>query len=789
MTFGKTKAASSSLAMAVAIAGMTGTAIAQEAQTATQDATGSFGDIVVTATKRSENVAKVPISITAFSGDQLKALGVTDTTQITQHVPGLQLNAWSPNVTIFNLRGISQNNFTDYLESPVAVYVDDAYMGSINGISGQLFDVQRVEVLRGPQGTLFGRNATGGLIQYVSNDASRADFNGYATGTYERFNRRTLEGAVGGSITSGLRFRVAGRVAKADGYIKPAAALPGVFESDGQALGGENGWAVRGTVQADLGPNGKLDLWYKHSQDDHVATGGYVFDNCNLQDNGYCTTDAAGLSNGTGGVINGITGEKASPYQNFSNVPGFLDRKIDVYQGKLAYDLGGIKLTSITNYTKLTKSYLEDGDATPLDLIRYETQARYSQFSEELRLSGDLPRFRWQAGFYYLDMKINGHTVTTGNPALGAAVAVGLGGSNPSIDETYRLTSKNWSLFAQTEYDLTDALTLITGLRYSKDTKGVTYHSLVSSDGSTVELASNQSFDAVIPGVDRISKGDWAARATLNFKAAANTLLFASWNRGIKGGNFTLSPAIDASTFQHKAETLNAFEGGIKWSNDSKTIRANATVFHYSYKNYQAFALIANVPQVRNSDATATGAEFEAWIRPVPHFNVNLGATWETSKVKSVATAGSEYLSVLVPGASVPQYCVDQGTGNYFCTFPAATVTNAKLPNAPRFSVNYLFRYDIDTALGNVAAQFDGAWYDGQYLEVTNGASSFQKAYNVSNASLTWTSADDRFSIEVFGRNVFNKAYRQYTLNLGPLGTTAMYAKPATYGVSASVKW
>jgi hypothetical protein len=102
------------LAMAVAIAGMTGTAIAQEAQTATQDATSSFGDIVVTATKRSENVAKVPISITAFSGDQLKALGVTDTTQITQHVPGLQLNAWSPNVTIFNLRGISQNNFTDY---------------------------------------------------------------------------------------------------------------------------------------------------------------------------------------------------------------------------------------------------------------------------------------------------------------------------------------------------------------------------------------------------------------------------------------------------------------------------------------------------------------------------------------------------------------------------------------------------------------------------------------------------------------------------------------------------
>jgi iron complex outermembrane receptor protein len=380
-------------------------------------------------------------------------------------------------------------------------------------------------------------------------------------------------------------------------------------------------------------------------------------------------------------------------------------------------------------------------------------------------------------------MKINGHTVTTGNPALGAAVAVGLGGSNPSIDETYRLSSKNWSLFAQTEYDLTDALTLITGLRYSKDTKGVTYHSLVSSDGSTVELASNQSFDAVIPGVDRISKGDWAARAA-ELQGGREHLLFASWNRGIKGGNFTLSPR--SMPLPAQGGTLNAFEGGIKWSNDSKTIRANATVFpSQKLSGLRPDRQRAAGPQQR---CHGTGAEFEAWIRPVPHFNV----IWRdvgNQQGQVGGDGGVEYLSVLVPGASVPQYCVDQGTGNYFCTFPAATVTNAKLPNAPRFSVNYLFRYDIDTALGNVAAQFDGAWYDGQYLEVTNGASSFQKAYNVSNASLTWTSADDRFSIEVFGRNVFNKAYRQYTLNLGPLGTTAMYAKPATYGVSASVKW
>ena len=195
-----------------ALAMLPATAFAQESETETTNAeeTGGFGDIVVTAQKRSENLQKVAISVSAYSGEQLEALGINDTTQITQQIPAFQLNAWSPNVTIFNLRGISQNNFTDYLEAPVAVYMDDAYMGSINGISGQLFDTERVEVLRGPQGTLFGRNATGGLVHYISRDASEDVSNGYADLSYERFDRRAFEAAIGGKITQGLRFRVAG---------------------------------------------------------------------------------------------------------------------------------------------------------------------------------------------------------------------------------------------------------------------------------------------------------------------------------------------------------------------------------------------------------------------------------------------------------------------------------------------------------------------------------------------------------------------------------------------------
>ncbi|MEP6869824.1 MAG: TonB-dependent receptor, partial [Novosphingobium sp.] len=198
-------------------------AAAQEAVTGTAAETADEGiatEIIVTANKRSESLQKVPISISAFSGEQIERLGITDTTQITQQIPALRVNAFSPNLTIFSLRGISQSNFTDNLEAPVAVYQDNAYIASMNAISGQLFDIKRVEVLRGPQGTLFGRNATGGLIHYLSQDASNDEFNGYVQGEYGRFESWSLEGAVGGQLADGFRVRAAARMEQANGYIK-----------------------------------------------------------------------------------------------------------------------------------------------------------------------------------------------------------------------------------------------------------------------------------------------------------------------------------------------------------------------------------------------------------------------------------------------------------------------------------------------------------------------------------------------------------------------------------------
>jgi iron complex outermembrane receptor protein len=749
-----------------------------------------LGDIIVTANKRDENVQDVPISISAFSGDQLVALGVTDTTGITQQVPGMQVNQWSPNLTIFNLRGVSQNNFTDNLEAPVAVYFDNAYMGSINGISGQIYDIERVEVLRGPQGTLFGRNATGGLVHYLSRRADDDDWNGYVEGSYGRFDDLSLEGAVGGAVAPGIRVRAAGRFEQADGYVRsrdtdPSAGLVG----SGQDLGGKDGWAGRITVQVDLGPDATLDVWYKHAEDNDVDTGGYVFDNCDFLANGYCSVDEYGLGNGSGGVINGITGEPASPFEHFGERRGFLDRNVDIYQADLSWDLGDrLTLTSITNYTDLSKRYGEDGDAIPALVINFDTTNDYAQFSQELRLSGETAALRWQAGAYFLDIDMDGTIALQGAPVLGVALDANGNAVDPTVLQSYAIRSKNWSVFGQADWLLTDELTLTTGLRYSEDDKSMDYLAILTDPevAPDVTIASSGAFETVVSGVNDIDYGDWAARVVLSYEPNPDLLLFGSWNRGIKGGNWSLGADVVAEDFKHRAETLNSFEAGFKSTLANGTLRFNGTVFHYQFDDYQAFAITGGVPFVSNSDARATGAELELFWSPSPRFDAIFGGTWETSSVDQIQGPGEQFGPEFFPGAPDAEYCTNEG-GFFFCDFPEDFITDAEFPNAPRFSVNYLLRYNVDVAAGNAALQVDGAWYDDQYLEVTNGLSSLQPAYNVTNASVMYTLDASGVSLQGWVRNVFDQEYRSYTLNLGILGTTSFFAPPRTYGLTLRV--
>jgi iron complex outermembrane receptor protein len=196
--------------------------------------------------------------------------------------------------------------------------------------------------------------------------------------------------------------------------------------------------------------------------------------------------------------------------------------------------------------------------------------------------------------------------------------------------------------------------------------------------------------------------------------------------------------------------------------------RLNGTAFYYDYDDYQAFSLAGGAPLVANSDASASGGELELFFFPNEHLDIILGASIISSEVDEVIGAAS----VINAGGAASN-----------------TIKNAEFPNAPGMSFNYVFRYNFDVGSGNLAAQIDGVWNDDQFLEVTNGTGTVQKAYNVSNARLTYASAENRFSVTGWVRNFTDETYKQYSLDLGDLGATTYYAPPIMYGLTARVNF
>ena len=758
-------------------------------------------EIVVTAQKREQNLQDVGISVSAFSGDQMKALGVTNTIEITEQVPGLQVTTFSPNLVTFNIRGVSQNNFTDNNEAPVAVYIDDAYMASMNGISGQLFDIERVEVLRGPQGTLFGRNATGGVIQYVTKGADSDESNGYVEVGAGDFGRFNVEGAVGGAFSDTARYRFAARVEQSDGFIDSAPFPEGnPLPPSGESLGGADGYALRAAFQFDIGDDSLLDLRVKYSRDDEVPTGGYSFlpygDNtqayippeftdfvtnvigapaaatpdiffCPSQLDCFAPVDEAGRTI--------FFGDHPTPHLHFSDYVGFMDR--DTLNLTARFDTefdNGITFTSISNYSTVDKFYTEDGDGIPVPIIEFTTVADFVSFSEELRFAKENENSRWQVGLYYLNMEIEADVITRGAPVSGEAVGLGLDPgmlTDPAVVQDYTLDSRNWSVFGQGEWDISDNLTFIAGLRWSQDDKDLRFATTFQSpsDGITgIDLFDlNAAAAAANSDRDTVDYGDWAGRIQLDWRTSDDTLVFASFNRGIKGGNFAPSANVRLNNVRHEEEVLHAFEVGVKTELADGKARLNATAFYYDYDDYQAFTFSDGTPSISNADATNLGAEIELFLLPTENWDIILGASYQNSEVDNVETPQQQVTPV---GFSVD--------------WPIDFLNGVELPNAPTFNLNYLFRYNWDVSNGNVAIQFDGAYYDDQFYEVTNGGAAFQEAYNVSNFSVTWS--NDEWKLTGWLKNAFDEEYKIYGLDLGILGGTAVYAPPAWYGFTAA---
>lgn len=725
-------------------------------------------EVIVTAQKHEQSLGDVDISITAFTGNQLSQLGYTNTVDVAAQTPGLNFSQEHPYVTGLSIRGVSQRDFSSHNEPPVATYVDGAYVSTMGAAHAQMFDLERVEVLRGPQGTLFGRNATGGLLHYITRKPME-EFDAYAELTVADYSQVIFQGAIGGAITKNVLGRLSVASNYHDGWVK---------NRIGDDLFDTGEYSLRGQLLFQISDQTDLLLKAHHTKDSANGAGFTHTPNAYAPDGlGYRVgrDELATYSEfiGSGALFQTCPGCDAFGYREPDTDPrtgsydqvGDFDRDISGITGTLTVDLGGITLTSITDLFDMEMNVLQDIDASPIKQLDYYVEQDLKQFSQELRLNGKSERLTWITGVYYLNID---NQTAAGLSPFNIAPFVGLHFPGAFVPYNTGFTAdtdtESWAIFGHLEYALTDQWSITTALRYTEDDKEADY--VLSDDIPTPDLYFNRNTapNAVL-GFENVS-----AKVSVNWKPDDNTLVYLSYDRGHKAGSFNypfippndLSPAGVASffsTLSYDQEELSSYELGYKSSFLDGRVRLNADLFYYDYKDYQASFFVDLVNFVGNLDAEVVGGELELFMSPTDRLELVLGVSWLDTEVKDVG-------------------------------MPDGSIQDRQLAMSPDFSLNGLARYTWPLMNGNLAVQVDFNYSDEFCFSVVCNYSEQEDSYVVTNARVSYTSGDDKWSVAAFVRNLADTEYRAYTVDSAFVGVmTNTPSPPRWYGGTVTYHW
>lgn len=736
------------------------TAVQAFAQTDDQgQGDGIFAEtILVTARKKEQNLQEVGVAVTSFSGQQVETLNWQTSVDISAQTPGLTSTstAGDPlNFSIFSIRGVSQMDFAEGQEAPVALYRDEAYISSPGASGIPLYDLDRVEILRGPQGTLYGRNATGGLVHFISNRPTE-EFEFKTLLTVAEFGRFGAEGAVSGSITDTVRGRLAYYYNRDDGYISNAL---------GPDYRADNTYSLRGSVDFDIADGIELLLIGSYTD---VNTRGATFNtvaskpdpetglsvlcqpfdtdcgtfNPNLVED--AQNGVAGLFSGTGifdvanGFIDDGDGDIFSGSFDFAQSGNARETASGTAIFKM--DLAdGITLTSVTDYSIADKVWDEESDGVGANLFVYGTTANIDQISQEIRVNGTTDRFDWIVGGYFLDIS---------NEFTGLFAFPG-DGYFPQFAADQN--TQTLSLFGQVDVRLTDTLTFIGGARWTQDDKDILYQfvqcdvtspnalgfcpaRLISDPVLAADpFSDNANFDGfLVDGTPySFDRKDtmFSGTAQLDWQITPDHLVYAGWSRGVKGGGFNtpldgFDPA-DISAVGYDPEVLNSFETGFKSTLLDGALRINGTAFYYDYKNFQAFFFADTTSRLVNTDAEFFGGELEVYYSP--------GDGWD-----------------FVGGIALLDTSVNGSAGG-------SVIDDQEAPLAPPVTVNALLRKEWEMESGySVAAQLSGNYVARNFFNIINSQAVRAGDYTLFNAVVSLLSPDERWEFSVFSNNFTN---------------------------------
>ncbi len=747
---------------------------------AVQQATAAsiLEEVIVTAQKREQSLQDVPIAITAFTGAQMSALGITKSVDIAAFSPGVHISGnLAGQNTQFSIRGVTQNDFNDIIEAPNAVYLDEGYLAVAQAQTFAVFDIDRVEILKGPQGTLFGRNATGGLVHYLSNKPNFDENNGYVDLSMGRYdtdanaNRTTVEAAYGAVLSEKVAARAAFRYNKQDGYLKnlyPESAFgdsPG--DGAGADLGDDDTFAGRLSFAFQPSDDTRIDVSMNYATSE-VGTGPYqskstigIVENGELinvidtpADETRLTIDTAGgdggadMIDGDGFLVGGGIGlnERLAPggdffgYKDpdgddftFSSDFAFADQGSTDTRGinvRVERELGnGTVFTSVTDYKDYEKLLFIDVDSGPGNQLANYAGVDATSFTQEFRLNGETDDMRWVTGFFYLNIDNNSDN---GLKAPANSIVNGL-----DIGTVANLQTDSYSLFGQLDYDISDTLSATFGMRVIQEEKE--FDVGIGIFGSQDNFSVNQGdflanlFGTGSPHLYDNSTSDtlWAAKAQLDWRPSDDLLLYAGVNRGVKAGSFN-APLLGAylgsggdAAIDYGEEILLAYEGGFKMSLTENT-RLNGSVFYYDYSDYQAFLFVGVGGVVINADADNIGMELELQSSPAEGLDVILSMSYFDATVKDIP---------LRSGSPLPPRDVDP-------TY------------APELQMTGLVRYEWPISSGSLAIQGDISYSDEYYYNLRNFDADKFDSYVMLNSQLSWMSTDGLWQATLAVRNL-----------------------------------
>jgi iron complex outermembrane receptor protein len=744
-------------------------------------------EVIVTAQKREQMIQDVPITITAFSGTQLEQLGFRDSTDIVQMTPGVSLaGSIGGQFVNFNIRGVNQNDFADINESPNAVYIDEAYVSLMQAHRFPLFDIERVEILKGPQGTLFGRNATGGLVHYITKKPT-ATFEAYSDFTYGSFDQTRFEGALGGVVSGNLNARVAVLYNHNDEILNN-------LEPGGDDEWGDETLAARGRFLWDLGGGSDILISAYTSNATNSSSPWQGFPTIGIVDADGNFTNTVRITPDETRAGIGPSGIDFCPLCFFGTRPvpggdgfGYIDADGDDFNVRkdvtdddaaeykvlgatavVNWDLGDLLLTSVTDYKSMKKEgVINDTDASPTDILNFQADAEDDQFSQEIRLSNQGKDTQWVLGLYYLDFNIDS---TQGVFGPTPANALGLGGLR--FVSPVQLDTQSLSLFGQFEYSLTEQLGVTAGLRVIRENKDFNHHASILLLDGTVIVPELEGMPGTIKNTRDLENDEtlWAGKLQLDWHPRDDLMLYGGVNRGVKAGGFNqqLGGLFPIENFEYGSETLTAYEAGFKSTIFNGTTRFNGAVYFYDYNDYQAHAANNLVFFVINADAEYKGFELEIATQPISGLDILFSLSYVDAEVFDV------------PLATGPL-----GSGQKLLVDVEPTVTPAL-----QFAGLARYEWQLDSA-GSMAIQGDFSYTDGSFTNITNYDSTWMESYTIGNLRLSYTTANERWLTSVFVKNVTDKRAEQLGFDLTSAygGSLRSYLPPRWYGISLKYSW